>query len=171
MSRPRLTPGQPLASAISARAYNRAQDAADIVLGDRPNAMPGSPPGMDLAANVVLIKNISGYDVPQFGVLGISGAEISPAQSLGRIVLNGTTPLTEVHSDRFVVLLEPCRDGDIARAAAGGCFPVRVLVTSADHKFANVKNNDRSQLQSASCGVLQMLYAGGSGTLITVGAM
>jgi hypothetical protein len=32
----RIEAGQPLASAISARAWNRAQDAADIVLGNRP---------------------------------------------------------------------------------------------------------------------------------------
>jgi|GEM_PF-3914052 len=32
----RIEPGQPIASAISARAWNRAQDAADIVLGNRP---------------------------------------------------------------------------------------------------------------------------------------
>lgn len=32
----RIEPGQPLASAISARAWNRAQDAADEILGQRP---------------------------------------------------------------------------------------------------------------------------------------
>jgi hypothetical protein len=32
----RIEPGQSLASAVSARAWNRAQDAADIVLGQRP---------------------------------------------------------------------------------------------------------------------------------------
>jgi hypothetical protein len=35
----RIEPGQKLASAISARAWNRAQDAADIVLGERTGAV------------------------------------------------------------------------------------------------------------------------------------
>lgn len=34
----RIEPGQRLSRAISARAWNRAQDAADIVLGTRPSA-------------------------------------------------------------------------------------------------------------------------------------
>jgi hypothetical protein len=35
----RIEPGQKLARAISARAWNRAQDAADIVLGERTGAV------------------------------------------------------------------------------------------------------------------------------------
>lgn len=38
----RIEKGQRLASAISARAWNRAQDAADIVLGVRPGIEAGS---------------------------------------------------------------------------------------------------------------------------------
>jgi transcription elongation factor len=39
----RIEPGQPLKTAISAAAWNRAQDAADVVLGQRPGVT--APPG------------------------------------------------------------------------------------------------------------------------------
>jgi hypothetical protein len=39
----RVEPGQPIKTAFSASAWNRAQDAADIVLGQRPGATV--PPG------------------------------------------------------------------------------------------------------------------------------
>lgn len=41
----RIEPGQKLTSAISARAWNRAQDAADLVLGQRLGFMPGDVAG------------------------------------------------------------------------------------------------------------------------------
>ena len=60
----RIEAGQKLAGAISARAWNRAQDAADRVLGVGTGFTGGGATGADPAPNVVLIKNDSGADVP-----------------------------------------------------------------------------------------------------------
>ncbi len=75
-----------------------------------------------------------------------------------RPVLRGVTPQTPTHTDQFVVAIEPIGQDSIGRAAVSGCFPCRVNIVSAGHKFANIKNNDRRQLQSAACGVLQLIW-------------
>jgi hypothetical protein len=56
MARPdgRIEPGQPLGSAISARAWNRAQDAADIVLGATPGVVAGPPSPPDAGGRVIV---------------------------------------------------------------------------------------------------------------------
>jgi hypothetical protein len=60
--------------------------------------------------------------------------------------------------------MEPIKSGAIGRAACGGVFACKVNVTNEAHKFAKAKDGDRTQLQSASCGVLQLLWKeGGTG--------
>ena len=63
MPRPdgRIEPGQPLRGAISARAWNRAQDAADVVLGANTGilALPGHPSARSLSMPM-LINNGTG---------------------------------------------------------------------------------------------------------------
>ena len=168
----RVEPGQRISSAFSARAWNRAQDAADVVLGARTGAEAGASAGVERASNIVLIRNDSGQDVPWLGVLGISGVAIDPSggtlngtndaskrarEFAARPVLTGVTPLGS-HAEAFVVCLEPIKDGKIGRAAVSGVFACRVNVTSTAHKFATAKTGDLSQLQSASCGVLQLVW-------------
>jgi hypothetical protein len=174
MARPdgRIEKGQRIRSAISARAWNRAQDAADRVLGAGTGATGGGYSGADPAPNIVLIKNTSGQDVPMCGVLGISGVEIDPSggnltgtadadkrarEFVSRPVLTGVTPTT-AHAESFVVTLEPIANNKIGRAAVGGAFACKVNVTNASHRFATAKNDDGSQLQSAACGVLQLVW-------------
>lgn len=168
----RIEPGQKLAGAISARAWNRAQDAADRVLGAGTGATGGGYAGAEPAPNVVLIKNTSGQDVSMCGVLGISGVEINPSggnltgdsaadkrarEFVARPILTGVTPTT-AHTESFVVTLEPIANGKIGRAAVSGAFACLVNVSDADHRFATAKNNDRTQLQSSACGVLQLVW-------------
>jgi hypothetical protein len=180
MARPdgRIEKGQRLSSAISARAWNRAQEAADRVLGAQPGAQGGGLTSATPAPNVVLIVNDSGQDVPMCGVLGISGVEIDPSggsltgntdadkrarEFVSRPVLRGVTPTAD-HAESFVIALEPIANAKIGRAAVSGAFACRVNVTNASHRFATAKNGDRSQLQSAACGVLQLVWKeGGTG--------
>lgn len=174
----RVEPGQRISSAFSARAWNRAQDAADLVLGARTGAEAGAPAGVERASNIVLVRNDSGQDVSRLGVLGISGVVIDPSggtlagtdaaskrarEFIARPVLTGVTP-NATHAEAFVVCLEPIKNGKIGRAAASGTFACRVNVTSTAHKFAIAKTGDLSQLQSAACGVLQLAWKeGGTG--------
>jgi len=169
----RIEPGQKLSKAISARAWNRAQEAADVVLGGRYGQIAGSLAPTSNSYNSVLVRNTSGFDVPWLGVLGISGIAINPsggtldgtdpasvrARSFASgPILQGTTPTTQSHRNTFVVAMEPIADGKMGAAAIGGAFACVVHVLSDDHGYAVVKDSDRTQLQSASCGPVQLLW-------------
>jgi hypothetical protein len=168
----RIDPGQPLGKAISARAWNRAQDAADIVLGQAPGATAADAGGFERIPNFVMIQNNAGQSVPRFGVLGISGVAIDPsggtltgsnAASINarefarRPVLVGTIPNSS-HTETFVVLVEPVAVGGIVRAAVSGSFACLVNVIDASHQFATIKDGDLEQLESTACGVLQLIW-------------
>jgi hypothetical protein len=166
-----VRPGQRLQ--IAASQINALNDMMRVKTGFRGGPQTAPEP----AQNIVLIKNNSGADVPWLGVLGIDGVEISPVggnltgdtdedkrarEFATRPVLSGGLPSSG--SDDFVVAMEPIKSGAIGRAACGGVFACKVNVTNATHKFAKAKNNDRTQLESASCGVLQLLWKeGGTG--------
>lgn len=184
----RVESGQKISTAFSARAWNRAQDAADIVLGERSRFGADGAAGRDLAPNVVLIRNDSGQAVPWLGVLAISGVAINPiGGTLGgtdaasdrarefvrKVVLTGVTP-SLANYPSFAVAMEPIPDGAIGRAAVGGVFACRVHVLSSSHAFANTRDGDVTQLQSADCGPLKMLWfdwSGGGQNKWAVGVM
>lgn len=79
----RLEKGQRLSGAISARAWNRAQDAADRVLGTRPGFAADGPGGTSAPYTWVYARNASGAAVNRWGVLAITGVEITPTTSSG----------------------------------------------------------------------------------------
>lgn len=115
--------------------------------------------------NVVRVKNTTGATVPRFGVLGIAGLELEPdGQTFPDvIVFSGETPTTVSHANRFLVTLEPIAADRVGLAAAAGVFPCKVNLTNTTHQFATVKNNDATQLASAACGVLQLLWIENAG--------
>jgi hypothetical protein len=169
----RIEKGQSLRSAISARAWNRAQDAADVVLGSQNGIVAGESAPYRRSSILVRVKNDTFQSVPLFGVLGVKGVAIDPsggtlqgtdaASSRARDfsrqpVLLGVVPILSQHRDSFVVCMEPIPAGRIGAAAVGGMFACRVNVTSQSHKFATCKDGDATQLQSATCGMVQLVW-------------
>jgi len=161
----RVEPGQSIQTAFSARTWNRFCDTADLVLGNQLGILGGPLGQSGSPANIVLIKNNSGYAVQRFGVLGISGVAISPASSVQaaaqfaeRPILTGITPTTQNHSEKFVVAIEPIKINAIGRAAVSGVFACKVNIVDADHGFADVRDGDRTQLETVECGVCQLLW-------------
>jgi hypothetical protein len=166
----RIEPGQRVGNAISAKAWNRAQDAADVVLGDRPQFSTVQGPSLDQAANIVMVRNDSGENVPWLGVLEFSGVVISPVSgTLGgtdepslrarefarKPVLVGSIP----NGQRpFGVAMEPLPTGAIGRMAVGGVFACRVEVTHQAHAFAKAKPGNVYQLKSTDCGTVEILW-------------
>ena len=131
MSRPdgRIEPGQPLRGAISARAWNRAQDAADLVLGANPGTagVPGSP---------VLKPYTWAYCKPsvtvaRWGVLAITGVAITPTSSSGGAtasfeempVLTGASP--SATTTAWCVAVEPIAANAVGRVAVGGVVQLK----------------------------------------------
>jgi hypothetical protein len=142
------------------------------VLGAAAGFEEGTGAATHRAANIVYIKNESGYDVPECGVLGISGVAFTPvygdvvsgatAEFFRRPVLTGVTPSSgDGHADAFVVTVEPIAANGTGRAAIGGVFPCRVHVTSLTHRYATIKDGDRTRLQSALCGIVQIPWKSG----------
>jgi hypothetical protein len=131
MARPdgRLEPGQPLRGAISARAWNRAQDAADLVLGANPGTegVPGSP----VLKPYTWVYCKPSVTVARWGVLAITGVEITPTSSSGGAtasfeempVLQGGTP--SATTTAWCVAVEPIESGKIGRVAVGGVVQLK----------------------------------------------
>jgi hypothetical protein len=182
MPRPdgRIEPGQPLRGAISARAWNRAQDAADLVLGTNPGvtALSGQYDGSRLVAAV----RVSGQCAPGTAVY-ITGS--APARRLGTQNASGSLAppygggFAVEHLSGFVASLDNAGspwpvgvtiDGSgsldvlsssVVRCVIRGLAVVRVRLFSGSHYFAvppfkkGNENNDSGRytgiLDSSPC--------------------
>jgi hypothetical protein len=170
MARPdgRLEPGQPLRGAISARAWNRAQDAADLVLGANPGTegVPGSP----VLKPYTWVYCKPSVTVARWGVLAITGMEITPTSSAGGAtasfeempVLTGGTP--SATTTAWCVAVEPIAANAVGRVAVGGVVQCKVDVTSADDKFVACKAS-AAELKTGTSGEGLILWKeSGTGT-------
>ena len=141
----RIEPGQPLKSAISASAWNRAQDAADVVLGQRPGFSANGVQGPPLPYTTVLCRNDSGSNVPRWGVLAINGVAITPSGPSGpatatfqeQPVVVGTTPTASTQA--MCVAVEPIKASGVGRVAVHGVVQVKLDVIDSTHTFARCK--------------------------------
>ncbi len=137
----RVEAGQNLKTAFSAHAWNRAQDAADIVLGARGGVQGGPQQAGPLPYTWCLAKNDSGSDVPRWGVLAITGMEIEPTSEAGGAtaeferlpVLTGGTPSEGDAS--WCVAVEPIAVGKIGRVAVAGVVQAKVDIKSEDDEL------------------------------------
>ena len=141
MPRPdgRIEPGQPLRGAISARAWNRAQDAADVVLGAYAGTegVQGSPV---LKPYTWCYCQPSG-GVNRWGVLAITGLAIVPSGATATAsfedmpVLTAEAP-TQTHQ-AWCIAVEPIESGKVGRVAVGGVVQCRINVNNAKDKFVS----------------------------------
>lgn len=160
----RIEPGESIATAISAKAWNRAQDAADIVLGVGSGVAGKPAEHYSGASNIVLVRNDSGAEVKASGILGISGVANAPQDASNETpelcrnpVLIGIAPTIADHSTRLVVTLEPIASGGIGRAASGGVVAFRLESSSASHNFATVKPSSTLVALSSGAGFIRIL--------------
>lgn len=189
----RVEPGQKISRAFSARAWNRAQEAADIVFDDRGRFGGDGQTGSPLAPNIALIRNDSGVVVPWLGVLGISGVVINPSggtitgtnaaserarRFARRPVLIGTAPDATGFPDtdtssRVAIAMEPVEPGAIGRFAVGGVFACRIKSSGQSYRYARGRTGDVTQLISTSCGPIRLLWieSGGGNNKLAVGVM
>jgi hypothetical protein len=131
MPRPdgRIEPGQPLRGAISARAWNRAQDAADLVLGANPGTagVTGSP----VLKPYTWVYCKPSVTVARWGVLAITGVAITPTGSSGGAtasfeempVLTGAAP--DATPKPWCVAVEPIESGKIGKVAVSGVVQLK----------------------------------------------
>ena len=158
----RIKPG-PLRGQISARAWNRAQDAADIVLGDRYAQTGDAQTDGPRPYTPILAQNSTTGVVNRWGVLSVAGVVFTPSGATGNAtqqfqdqpVLSGGLP---TGGSAFVVAVEPIAAGKIGRVAVAGVVQAKVNITDAGHGFAKAKDGDLTQLSSADTGDAQILW-------------
>jgi hypothetical protein len=160
----RVEPGQRISSAFSARAWNRAQDAADVVLGARTGAEAGPITSTSAPYQWVYAKNGTASTVNRWGIMAITGVEVTPTSDAAAAatvqfqsmpVITGGTPAATTTA--WCVALEPITANKIGRVAVAGVVQVKLDVTSADDKFAACKASS-SELKTGTSGEASILW-------------
>jgi hypothetical protein len=168
--RPGRIEAGPLRGQISARAWNRAQDAADKVLGQGADGVADGPSAGPPAYTGILAQNSTTGTVNRWGVLSVAGVVFTPSGATGNAtqqfqdqpVLSGGLP---TGGSAFVVAVEPIAAGKIGRVAVAGVVQAKINITDASHTFAAAKDGDLTQLASATSGEAQILWKeSGTGT-------
>lgn len=180
----RIEKGQSLRSAISARAWNRAQEAADVVLGVTPSVVGGISVPAALASNIILVKNeCSPQRTIEIGhVMEIDYYENTPEfdeewddqpsttasskrikQAYSQPVVRGRVPGANFGTNQIAVALEPIPHNKIGRCAIGGVVLVRAvrLSTQVPGTLGAV-NGITHRVADAVCGPLRLLGPLGS---------
>jgi len=116
----------------------------------------------------VMAQNNTGSAIDRWGVMAISGMQISPGGSSGSTsqfeqlpVVAGSTPSATTTS--WCVAVEPIPAGAIGRVAVGGVVQVKVDVADAAHVFAKCKSST-AELKSTDNGEGVILWKAGTGT-------
>jgi hypothetical protein len=150
----RIEPGQPLESAISARAWNRAQDAADIVFGAGAGQSAAASRISGAPYVALPCKNLSPDDVPQFGLLKIYDLEILPtgdnvSQFRTRPVLRCNSPDgTDARHSRIAIAVEPIKSQCVGMVAVSGVVQAKINIVDNTHWFAVPQYNNVQQLKT-----------------------
>ena len=102
-------------------------------------------------------------------IAAITGPVLNPATDLPgfmeRTALLSHLPEVPADDGQFVIFLEPVPDGDMGMAVVAGVVPVQIDVVNAAHKYADVKHEDVSELQSRLVGAAEILWKeSGTGT-------
>lgn len=161
----RVATGDPLR--IPAPRANAWSDAARVVLtGERDVRVPDLPPGPP-STLVCTVLNTSGADKPERSVMRVSGAGIDPAtvplEFQRTPVLLADVPAAAI--DRFVILLEPIKNGKCGRAAHAGLAVVDLNVLDADHLAAVPVAGDSTKLVSTNVAATPVVWKeSGTGT-------
>jgi hypothetical protein len=166
----RIEKGMKLGGAISARAWNRAQQAADLVLGEQGGRDASGVRGPAPLNHQIYVRNDAGTGVGYWGVLAITGVVAPPTSSTGAAVAQfqsepavvGVVPATG-GTGAFVVSIEPIAAGKFGRAAIAGVVQAKINVLDANHGFAVPIAGSTTAFESASSGPATILWRDGTG--------
>lgn len=120
---------------------------------------------------VVTVQNLSGGDVPRFGILGLGGTLFDPSAGDETELAFQNSPLFQgnspVDSDRDWILItqEPIADNGIGSGLLLGATPVRIEINDAAHQSAIVVEGETGYLTSSDWGPVRILWkeSGSSG--------
>lgn len=142
----------------------------DIVsLPKRTRRMPeGFYPATIRPPNSALVVNASEKDVPLLGVLSIIGALDAPSspdveendEFVWSPVLVGFDPGPDTVAtvSHIAIALEEVKSYEIGRFAFAGVMTCKVKILDQSHRYARGRVGDVTQLVSASCGPVKLVY-------------
>lgn len=171
----KVEPGDSLT--IPARAYN---SFIDTTLAHQRGEFGGSNvEGNDIVFRFVYLLNSSGAARDRFNVLGLGDPIYSPTDNQNefenRITFAGATPATATHLGKFAILLKSSPSAKITPAIIAGVCQVKINVVHASHQYADVKNGDATQLESARIGSARILWkesgTGSKWAIVELGAL
>jgi hypothetical protein len=124
--------------------------------------------GYEPGRNIILARNNTGADLPRWGVMRISGIEVDPAaDDKGRRsfeempCVTGSKP-NAATGGKFVIAVEPIKDGKIGRVCAAGIVQAKVSFSDAGHTRAKPKDDTVEHLESAAGGPAEILWSAGT---------
>lgn len=151
----RVESGQKISTAFSARAWNRAQDAADIVLGDRPRFGAGSLDSFTLPSVRVKLRERGWYGQCRFAdcdraqgqglaaSVPVTNATLGDATESERALVALTLPITRISSSSHTAPQSPpqsglfvCVGNDSSTYAMAGFAITRIRVFNYLHRYA-----------------------------------
>ena len=157
----RIESGQKLSTAISARAWNRAQDAADIVLGERSRFAADG--GKSHSAPYTWIYGSSAAAVSRWDAVAITGMSVTPTDNDtdDATVQFASMPVATIAAPTstttaVAVAIEPIRAGGVGKIAVAGAVQVRRADLA---KLANARvlwKNDNWAFVSLDSGVIRV---------------
>lgn len=156
-------PGQPFKPSA-------AQFAAfiDAARAHRESQRSGSGPGINTADSSRLwIRNDSGADVEQFGVLQIAEPEITPSEDAATFhqfpLFSGVAPDSSL-SRQLCIVLQPLGAGETGPALASGCAWCQIDVGSEADEWAAAAADETGSLVSTTTGGFARILWKESGT-------
>lgn len=163
-----VRPGQRLEIAAAQINYLNRLMRVDTSIGGGPLE------GWERAANIVLARNYSGVPIPLLGVLALDRFTISINPTGGTI---GGTDAASSRARKFIekpvlwggmpnatnvnfigIAVEPVAVNAIGRFAVSGTVPCKVKLLTDTHRYARARVNDVTQLVSAGCGPVKLLW-------------
>jgi len=151
----KATAGQPIN--ISAHTWNQMQE---VVQKELKKQVSHSSEHLQTEP-FIIIKNTTEEDLEVFNVLGIDDAVVvDPTADANEFkfhfTLEGVEPAA--HINRYAILQEPIEAGEFGRAICFGVTVAKVNVVTECHKFAEMKKEEYTYLESGDTGSALILY-------------
>jgi len=138
----------------SARAWN--------AFADKANELTPSMSSSSSIGKRLLVLNNSGTDCNRFGILGVDGMQIPQATNenefYNNILLDGVSPVLADHCGKFVVCVDPIKDGRIGECIMSGLIQVQVNMVDADDNWCDIKAATFDKLESYGAGSAQIIH-------------
>lgn len=156
---------------FSAGGWNAAMAAAEAYQRSQQGGVEGSGRSAGLNRTIINVRNMSGSQVQRSQILGLGDFSFDPSddnqlEELHEFLcLEGETPATPDHDDKWVVLPSELAEEEIGQAVLMGLVLVQVDIQSASHKFATIVDGDTEKLKSSTLGRGRIIKAEtGTGT-------